>query len=211
MELFLQIFLLLNVFLMGALTTVAVRHARAHFKPEEKSVEKPHPESNEAKGGHLPPAVKERLLRDSRNKFQDALDRSSEELLGDLKATAEQLNKEFEKLGIMVASNETKRYQDMLEYMRRQAETAIGNAQSEIGRHQQELKAKMAEEVEAEKQRLIAQIDTKLADAVASFLTDTLKNNVDLGAQTAYLKSVLEEHKDELKQRVAEDETPTSK
>jgi hypothetical protein len=56
----------------------------------------------------------------------------------------------------------------------------------------------MVEEVAAERQALIQQMETKLADGVASFLTETLQHNVDLGAQTAYLTAMLEEHKDEL-------------
>jgi hypothetical protein len=41
-------------------------------------------------------------------------------------------------------------------------------------------------------------MDTKLADAVTSFLMETLQHNVDLGAQSAYLTAMLDEHKDEL-------------
>jgi hypothetical protein len=37
-----------------------------------------------------------------------------------------------------------------------------------------------------------------LADAVASFLIETMQHNVDLGAQSTYLTTMLEEHKTEL-------------
>ena len=57
----------------------------------------------------------------------------------------------------------------------------------------------------AEKQQLIAQIDTKLADAVTSFLVETLGHNVDLGAQSDYLISVLDEHKAEFTKRVTDE------
>ena len=74
-----------------------------------------------------------------------------------------------------------------------------------MAKHQAELKAKMATEIEAEKQQLIKQTDTKLADAVASFLTETLGRNIDLGNQTEYLVSLLEEHKAEFIKEVGDE------
>ena len=59
------------------------------------------------------------------------------------------------------------------------------------------------QELAAEKEQLAKLMDTKLADAVASFLMETLPHNVDLGAQSAYLTSMLEEHKAELVREVA--------
>lgn len=58
-------------------------------------------------------------------------------------------------------------------------------------------------EVAKERALLIQQIDTKLGDAMASFLLNSLGTNVDLGAQGPYLMKLLEAHKDELKQEVA--------
>ena len=57
----------------------------------------------------------------------------------------------------------------------------------------------------AEKQRLLQQIDTKLADAVASFLMETLQHNVDLGAQSAYLTAMLEEHKTDFAKELSDE------
>ena len=56
----------------------------------------------------------------------------------------------------------------------------------------------MTAEITAEKEVLIKLANAKLADAVASFLIETLGHNVDLGAQSAYLTEMLEEHKDEI-------------
>jgi hypothetical protein len=38
---------------------------------------------------------------------------------------------------------------------------------------------------------------------VVSFLIETLQHDIDLGAQSAYLTKVLEEHKDDFKQGVS--------
>lgn len=192
--LLLQIFLFVNVFVMGAVAAGAIRHAYLHFHPAKHEVEK-HPAPQ---GGHLPSAVREQLLKAAQANFEAVLERSGAELDHDLKATTATLNKQLEKLGSEIVTTETERFHTILQDLRAQAETIVSNAQTEISGHQTEIKAKLTESMDAEKQRLITQIDTKLADAVASFLTETLQHNVDLGAQSAYLTSLLEEHKDEL-------------
>lgn len=204
---FLQVFILLNVFLMGILATIAWRHAYAHFRPHDDGDKH---QAQHPKGVRLPPEVKERMLQESQKQFQDTLDKAAAELERDLKDTSEQLNKEFEKLKSDITNSEAERYKTMLEELRKHAETAISESKTEMAEHQTAIKAKMDEEVAAEKQRLIEQIDTKLADAMASFLTESMGHNVDLGAQSPYLVKLLEEHKDDFKRRVADEETPAS-
>lgn len=222
----LQFFLLLNVFLIGAASALAIKHAYAHFKPEHHDAEK-HRAHEQPQGGHLPVAVRQQLLQQSQANFQAVLDRSTAELQHDLQSTATQLNKQLEKIGNRIVADEMKRYESSLDKLRSQAQTTISTAQSSIEKHQAELEAKLTrrqtemeaqiaqrkaeletalvEEMAAEKQRLIAQIDTRLADAVASFLTETLQHNVDLGAQSTYLTAMLEEHKAELTRGVKDE------
>lgn len=210
---FLQIFLLINIFLMGALAAIAIRHAYAHFRPEHHDAEK---DRRKPEGAQLPRATKERLLQEAEANFKKVLERSAVELEHDQKAITAQLNKQFEKIGSQVVLHEMARYQTTLEQLRKAAENTLGGAQEEVSKHQAELaarfierqaalEAKLAEEMAAEKQRLIQQMDTRLADAVASFLQETLPHNVDLGAQSAYLTAMLEEHKAELIKGVSND------
>ncbi len=210
MDSFLQIFLVVNVFLVGAAAAIAALHAHAHFKPPQP--EKP----KAAEGGHLPPEVKARLVAAAEASFQKVLDHSVAQLQRDLDTTTTQLNKQLEKLGGEVIASETDRYRQDLEHIRQQLDTTFTTAQTEIAQHQTELKAKivdrhaeleakMTDEITEEKQRLIRQIDAKLADAVMSFLAETLQHNVDLGAQSAYLTAMLDEHKDELAKGVADE------
>ena len=204
---FLQIFLLVNVFLVGVFTAVASRHAYAHFHPTHHEPEKPRAAAPPRV--QLPPEVKERLLRTSQANFESILNRSAADLQHDLKATTIHLNTQLDKLGSKIVADEMQRYHTDLEQLRKQAETTLNKAQSDIGQHQTDIKSKLAEQqaqlesklqedIIAEKERLIQQIDTKLADAVASFLMETLQHNVDLGAQSVYLTALLDEHKDEL-------------
>jgi hypothetical protein len=199
---YLQIFLLINVFLMGVLVAIAVRHAYAHFRPDHHDIEKPRSTKQDVR---LPPTVRKRLLETSEANFQTVLERSAAQLQRDLEVTEVQLNKRLEKLGTAVVGDEMDRYRAELDQLRKHAETTIVGAQAEIAEHQTELKAKLAEEMVAEKQRLVQQMDMKLADAVASFLIETLPHNVDLGAQSAYLMAMLEEHKAELTKGVTDE------
>jgi len=210
----LQIFLLVNVFLIGVVTAVAARHAYAHFKPQKHQPEKPH-------GPRLPAEVKERLLRDAANQFKAVLDFSADELRDDLKNTSAKLNKELESLGGDIVETEMRRYQSSLEKLRQETEEAIEGAKTDITKHQEELRAKLTEhevlmkvklakEVNIQKEHLLKQIDNKLADAAASFLIETLRHDIDLGAQTKFLTQTLEEHKEEFKREV-DDGIPIAK
>jgi F0F1-type ATP synthase membrane subunit b/b' len=200
--LFLQIFLIITVFLAGILATIAAYHALAHFRPhpEEK---KPHPVDQTV---HLPADVRQKLLGVAQSNFQKVLDHSASELETDLKSTAEKLISQLDKLGVELVTSEMQRYKASLETLRMQTEETVAGGNADIAAHQTDIKAKLSarqteleaklnEEITAEKQRLLDQIDTKLGDAVASFLIETLQHNVDLGSQSAYLTSMLEEHK----------------
>lgn len=203
---FLQLFLLLNVFIMGALAATALRHAYAHFKPDHHDADKIHAKVQKVQ---LPPATRKHLLESAEEDFQSVLEKSTVELQRELQTTAAVLNKQLAKTGAEIVGYEMERYRTQLENLRKQADDAIGGAQTEVVQHQNDLKSKiaeaqlkieaqLAEEMKLEKQRLIQQMDTKLADAVASFLTETLQHNVDLGAQSSYLTAMLEEYKTEL-------------
>ncbi len=68
---------------------------------------------------------------------------------------------------------------------------------------QHQLDADLDNQLAKERAHLLAQLDTKLGDAVTSFLTESLGTKVDLGAQTPYLLELLEQHKAEFKQHIA--------
>ena len=197
---FLQLFLLLDVFFMGALAATAARHAYAHFRPPPPE-KPPSPSANT----HLPAAVRERLLQASQANFQAVLDHSAAELQHDLETTSVRINKLLEQLGTNIVGNELENYRLELTQLRKKAEVGMGAIKAEVAKHQAEIQAKLAHEMELEKQRLVQQIDTKLADAVGSFLIETLQHNIDLGAQSPYLTSMLEEHKTDFVKEVADE------
>ena len=216
---YLQIFLLLDVFIIGALSTIAIQHALAHYRPAKPAAEdKTAAPSSQVQ---LPHDIKEKLLRTSQANFQKVLDRSADELQEELETTGTNLNTALQRLGGEIVGNELERYRINLAKIRQESEVSIASAQTDLSKHQAQLQelitqeaAKMQvqlnSEMAVEKDRLIKQIDTKLGDAVASFLLDALQHNIDLGAQHQFLVNLLEEHKDEFTKEVA-DEAPAAK
>jgi hypothetical protein len=199
------IFLLFDAFIIGVLAALAFRYARAHFWPPEPEhePEKPHPA--QPQGAHLPPVVRQQMLETARLDFQAMLKRSSAELQKDLEDTADSIGKELHKMGTETVSRQLEHYRTRLAALQQQTEAGIGTMNKELAEQQAAMKAKMAEEIAAEKEALAKQIDTKLADAVASFLMETLQHEVDLGAQSKYLTAMLEEHKAEFTKGVKDE------
>jgi hypothetical protein len=204
---FLQIFLLVNVFLIGALTAVGIRHALAHFKPQTHDAEHIHHPANQQT--QVSNEVKHRLMKAAEVKLEAVLERSTVQLEKNLQETTRRLDHQLERIGTKIITDEMARYNKALDDLQAATQLSIGGAQSDINKHQEDLKAKLAErqveleaqlaqEMEAKKEQLVQELDTKLADAVASFLIETLGHEVDLGAQSAYLTKMLDEHKDEI-------------
>lgn len=214
----LQFILILNAFLIGAASTIALRHAYAHFKPHSHDNEKKHAvETNALK---LPAAIKEELIARARTNYEKILEESASQLQLDLSKTAAQLNKQLDTLGHEIVTDEMKRYKASLEELQKNTEVSITATQDSLDQHHEDLKtamaerqkellAKMNEEIAVEKDQLLAQIDTKLSDAAASFLIETMQHDVDLGAQVPYLTKMIEEHKDDFKKEVGH-EGPTA-
>jgi hypothetical protein len=205
---FFEIFILLDVFVIGMLSTTAIRHAYAHFRPQKHEPEI-NPAVIAAADIKLPTAVKERLLQASQDQFQAVLNSSANLLQQDLGTTTEQINNLVNKLATEIVSRELEKYRTELSQLHNQADVDMGGIEKELKGHEAELKAKVAEELEAEKQQLLKQIDTKLADAVGSFLIETLQHNIDLGTQGSYLIAMLEEHKADFTKEVADEAQPT--
>ena len=202
MNIYLLIFLLFDVFLAGAIAATALRHAYAHFRPQEHDLEKAHAA---AQNGHLPPSVREKLLEEAQANFRAVLDRAAKDLQQDLESTAGEIKKQVGKLGDEAESKELEHYKATVVELQDKTKDDISSIDKELAEQKAELKAKFAEDMLAEKQRLLQQIDTKLADAVASFLMETLQHNVDLGAQSAYLTAMLEEHKTDFAKEVSDE------
>ncbi|HET8690197.1 MAG TPA: hypothetical protein VFL81_02070 [Candidatus Saccharimonadales bacterium] len=206
----LQIILAVNAFILGGLIVFGWRHARAYFQPEQHDA---HHQRPVIKQPPLPKDVRQKLIEQGAARFENELNRSAEQLQHELAQTVEQLNRKLNRLGSDIVADEMRRYHDTIDSLRSNANSSLSEAREKIAAHQQELEAKLAahheeleaklnEEISAEKQRRLEQLDTKLADSVMAFLAETLGHNADLGSQSKYLIEQLEAHKDDIKQGV---------
>lgn len=198
-------FLFAQVFIMGILAAIGVRYVLSHSRTVQ---EEPEPEQQPLPRIDIPPDVKERLLHASQAQFQAALKQSSVNLQKDLDVSAGHINNLVMRLASDIIAGEMEKYRLQLSQLHNQAEVEMSGISKEISKHQDELKAKMANEIEAEKQRLIKQIDARLGDAVGSFLLEALQHNVDLGNQGSYLVGLLEEHKSDFVKEVDDEAKP---
>lgn len=210
----LQWVLFISVFIIGALTTLAIDHFVEHRRTKKAEPKKPSAAGPATVS--IPPAIREQLLQTAQNNFQKVMEKSAIDLQRDLGSISDKLNRQLEKLGSDIVNSESERYRKTIEALRKQAETTIKDATADVNDHQTDINTKLTErqaELEEnlrkkladEQALLIKQIDTKLSDAVISFLTETMQHNVDLGSQSDYLVAMLEEHKDELKKEAVDE------
>ncbi len=191
MELFLQIFLIFNVFLIGVGTAIGARHLYAHYRPHEKEKKAPTPEQ----AVHLSAQTRELLIKEAEETYRNTLTKTTTALVKDLEETAHTLNQDLQKVGTKIIDDELSHFKQTIEQIHAETQTASKTAVEDISAYQADAKAKMEAEIQAEKTRLLEQIDTKLGDSVVAFLIETLQHDIDLGAQTKYLTKMLDEHK----------------
>lgn len=203
------IFLIVDIILVGVVLVLAAQHGMAHLFPRRHDAEhKVHEPVVK-----LPKEMREKLLQKAEADYRKILDNAAHELQLDLGKTTAGLNKDLAVLGNRIISDEMTRYRDSLNELQTHTDAAIAGTHEQLQKHEDDLKSTIAEkqkealaqleaDVAAEKQKRIEAIDTRLADAVASFLIDTMGHDVDLGAQVGYLTKMIEQHKDEFKNEV---------
>ncbi len=196
----LNIILIVNAFVMGVLFVFGLKHLLAHFKKDDKNTHQVHEPADKTK---IPRELKEEMLARAEHNFEKMIDHSIAELQADLEKTTSEVSQHFSKISSSIINNETDQYRQLVEKLRQKTGEIIDISREEIANQQVSLKSNMTDNVEAEKQLLIKQIDTKLADSFSSFLIEAMQHNVDLGAQTKYIIDTLESHKDELKKEIS--------
>lgn len=210
---FLDIFLAANAFLLGVVITLAIQYWLAHKNSQKQPT----------KGGSaapVPPAVRERIVKQAEQNFQGIVNRSALQLQHDLGATGTQLNKLLEKFGSDVLDDEMRLFRTNVADIRAHTQGALAGAQDQISeqqtailkslatrqaeldermsKRQAELEAELDQSFAAQKDELTRKLNDKLNDAVLAFLLETLGHDVDLGAQADYLVATLEANKAEL-------------
>ena len=150
MNVALQVFIYIDVFVIGALFSVAIRHAYAHFRPAKVEPKHGPVPTNQAK---LPDAVKEKLLAKSEEQFAHVLDKSSHQLEQDLTSTAERINVTIKKLAADIITKELQDMKDMLSGYKQQTENEISQTRQDTDKYREDLKRHVNEDIETEKQQ----------------------------------------------------------
>lgn len=202
MSIFLQIFLYVDVFIIGAVFAVALRHGYAHYHPAPK----PKPTKPLAQTNHIPQEVREKMLIESQQKFQHVLDHSADQLDHELSVTAQRINTTVSKLASDILTKELTSFQAMFKSYQEKAIKELEDSKSQTETYKAELKEEIKKEVETEKARLIDEINNRLSDAIMSFLTEAMQYDIDLGSQSDYLLSQLELHKEEFIKAVKDED-----
>jgi len=198
MNIFVQIFIYADVFIIGIIAEIVYRHAYAHYHPAIKV--KPQHQISETI--RLTQSTREKLLLEAEQKFQIILQHSADQLTKDLGVTAERINVTVKKLSADIITKELEGFQQLFRDYQVKTSQELESTKTQTAKYQEELKAKLDEQATAEKQRLVATIDNKLSDVIMSFLADSMQHEVDLGGQMDYLMSTLEDHKAEFKKAI---------
>ena len=201
MNIFLQIFLYIDVFIIGVAATVAIRHGREHLRVKKNIPAVP--PVHRQKETTIPKDLKQQLIEESEEEYRKILEHSSNRLNKELDETVERINATVKKMSVDIVNKELKSYEHLFEQYKENAVKEFDGNIEQTSQYQKELKTKLDQEVEQEKQRLFALIDNKLSDVIMSFLLEAMQHEVDLGAQSDYLLKLLEEHKEEFKQAVS--------
>lgn len=197
MDIFLQIFLLANVLLIGIGISFGIYYTVVHLKhPKDKD------ELEAEKAVKLSSKAREELIQQAEETYRQILENTSTRLIIDLEKTAQKLNSELDISGEKIIHDQMEQYKAQLSEIQKTTTVTSDTAVQEVTAYKDELQKKMQADIEAEKAKLIQQLDTRLADSVLAFLVETLQHDIDLGAQTRYLKQTLEEHKEEFKGKV---------
>lgn len=191
----LQIFLAIDLFGLGVLATIATQHAISHYRGPHKD---PKSSPNDPS---LPPAVKERLLKDSQAHFQNVLDTATDKLQHDLKSTSDRLNLHLEELGNKVIDKEMGRYREDLDKIQKQADSTVENVTAETAKYKEELKDRL-EQLHSQADGAITEVGGELTE-----YKDDLKDKLDLLHKQAEktigdVSSEIIEYKDELKKKL---------
>lgn len=207
----LQIFLIINAFLIGVAVALAVQYWLAHRQGQKPTKQQTIP---------LPPATREKLVKQAEENFQGIVNRSALQLQHDLGATGSQLNKLLEKFGSEVLDDEMKLFRTNVADIRASTQSVLSGVQDEVTKQQAailetlasrqadldaklstrqtELEGQLEASLAEEKAYLSEQLHQKLNDAVLAFLLETLGHEADLGAQADYLIATLEANKESL-------------
>jgi hypothetical protein len=127
---------------------------------------------------------------------------ASVKLKKSLDSTVDQLSVQISDMANSSVSQEFEKYQISLQALRDQSIQEFGKLQKELDDRRTQLTEHLDHIIQAEGEKRLAALDTRMNDVISSYLIESLGNQVDLGAQSAYIFETLGKHKDEIKRDI---------
>lgn len=187
-----QLFLVVNALIFGAVIVLAVQHFRAH--QHQKRHQDP-------TGELLSESTRKKLAQDTEREYQAILTQSSKSFSREVETIASSLRVTLAKISKEITTAEMERYQTQLAELRTKAQGSIGAAIAEIEQHQIELKQQLAERKKTIDEELAHQstlIAETFADHQSSIKTTFETQHLDLQQQQVALNKQLLSHQDEI-------------
>jgi len=97
---------------------------------------------------------------------------------------------------------EFEKYQVSLQALRDQSIQEFSKLQKELDERRTQLTEHLGRVIQQEGEKRLGALDERMNDVVSSYIIESLGNQVDLGAQSAYIFDMLHEHKDEIKKDI---------
>lgn len=99
-------------------------------------------------------------------------------------------------------AGEFEKYQVSLQALRDQSIQEFSKLQAELDTRRTQLTEHLDKIIQTEGEKRFASLDERMNDVVSAYLIESLGNQVDLGAQSAYIFETLHKHKDEIKRDI---------
>lgn len=165
----------------------------------------PPPSAAAPSPAQLPADQLTKLQQDTQAAFKFAVNDAAQKFHEDLAATSKSLNQLTLKLTTEVVERELEDYRTGLADARAQALGSLAEMQKAVVEKQKALETDLDAEIAKRREFLIAKLDSKLGQAVAAYLVESLGQGVDLGAQKTFLLENLERNKEALKKDLSND------
>ena len=199
-----QLILIAGILIMAGTNTVSLIWG---FYANEKSHGKPTPKyyNVTVEGAKVFPDLDMAKVEEAaRQQLLQVIGESSRSLQTSVTKTVNELGSKIDQTAKTSLTDETQKFQVSLQQLREQSIAAFNQLQTDINAQRSKLLEQLADANNAAKKQqaeaFSKELDARLNDVVSSYLTETLGNNVDLGAQTAYIFDALESHKQQIKQ-----------
>lgn len=147
--------------------------------------------------------LSDEFLNQLRNQAQLQLSNTitgmNKQLQGALRQSYQQLLQGVEREATQIINGELEEYRQAIREAKSAAENVGKDIEQQLSEYQLKIEEQVQSAVREEKQRLLAELDTKLADVISHYLLQALGEGVDLGAQGQHILAELEAHKEDIK------------